>query len=854
MPAVLGHFAQQLTDLSFPLRRFNDRYKIYRQKMHEIESDPEAPQGLASGIVRTAVRAIFIGGDAVPGVRKGLEYVPREIVETQASEWTTYLIKKFSNKDEVGLMREPASILTPLFFEDLNEIAQKQKVLFCFDNFEAASIELLEWLLRIREFKPSLNVRIIIASRDQPGARWDSLRSAIQTVRLDVFTQREAEMFLDVYGITSSKRREEILELTGRLPVLMSWLAVPGGQANEADSSIPTHDIVDRFLRWVDEFSLKQVALLAAVPRTFNADILNLLLEGLSQKVNEQSAFDWLQTMPFVKQGQTGWHYHAVVRRMMLQYQRKKSPNTYHSTHSKLADFYNTRSRELNSSTSEEWTNEQWRKYVLAYIYHFLVADPVRHWIEIMNLFVIAMRKHRSFAIEVIELLNLDDVQDEFFNEQKSIVLLFRQQLHAVEDASLADGFEMFDKLCTISDLSDQAKSYAFAYRGECYRLNEKREKAISDFNSALLYIFEDTWAIARRGQTHLEMQRYEEALVDFERAIALDEKYAWAIASRGVTYREMKRYEEALADLDQAIALDEKDAWAIANRGVTYRAMERNEEALADLERAITLDEKDAWAIAERGDIHRLMGHYAEALADFERAIALDEKDALSWVNRGRVYRMMRQYEKALADLNHGIVLLDEGDAWAFASRGETYRMMRRYEEALADFNRAIALDENLDWAIAKCGVTCRLIGRYEEALTDFNRAIALDEKDFWYRYQQGLIYLVIGREEDFRETLHAAIKLAHANLDDVPDRLSASFNLALFNLVSGNPLAETQYKELISACSSIPHLQDAIDDLDDFLTIQASNELAQHIHSQLQISLVRLQELSTDDTSSSS
>ena len=127
VPSVLGRFAQQLTEQGFPLKDFNERYKTYRQKRHEIENDPEAPQSLTATLTRTLVRAVFIGGDLVPGIRKGLEFVPREIVENQASEWATYLTKKFSNKDEVALMRDPVSNLTPLFFKDVNEIAQKEK-------------------------------------------------------------------------------------------------------------------------------------------------------------------------------------------------------------------------------------------------------------------------------------------------------------------------------------------------------------------------------------------------------------------------------------------------------------------------------------------------------------------------------------------------------------------------------------------------------------------------------------------------------------------------------------------------------------------------------------------------------
>src|SRR6266849_1301976 len=53
MPTVLGRFAQQLTGQSISLKRFNELYKTYRQKRHEIENDPEAPRGLAAMLART---------------------------------------------------------------------------------------------------------------------------------------------------------------------------------------------------------------------------------------------------------------------------------------------------------------------------------------------------------------------------------------------------------------------------------------------------------------------------------------------------------------------------------------------------------------------------------------------------------------------------------------------------------------------------------------------------------------------------------------------------------------------------------------------------------------------------------
>jgi len=324
VPTVLGHLAHRLQEQNFPLKRFNRRYETYRQKIDEIHSDPEAPQGLPALVGRTIVRAGYVFGDALPVARKALDLIPRESVETQASEWLTYLARKIGNKDDISLVREPIPILTRLFFEDLNEIVQERRVLLCFENFEATRQELQEWFRRVLEYKPSRNIRIAIASRDLPGTQWDTLKRITTTITLDVFTEQEAEALLSKCNITDPKRRKAIIKYTGKLPVLMGWMAESQSKelattlpVQNQDSSIPTSDMVEWVLRGVTEPALREVALLAAIPRIFNADILELLLEGNSQTIDAQAAFDWLVKMPFIRQHLKGWQYHDVVRRII---------------------------------------------------------------------------------------------------------------------------------------------------------------------------------------------------------------------------------------------------------------------------------------------------------------------------------------------------------------------------------------------------------------------------------------------------------------------------------------------------------------------------------------------------------
>jgi tetratricopeptide (TPR) repeat protein len=319
---------------------------------------------------------------------------------------------------------------------------------------------------------------------------------------------------------------------------------------------------------------------------------------------------------------------------MMLQHQRLKSPQAYRQLHDAMANSFIKKLDELHCSDEEQWTNEQWRRDTLDYRYHFLVADPTHHWTGVMDLFAIAVRKRRSFATEMIEMLAATDVQEELSDEQRTTVQLFRQQLQAIKDSDLQAGFEMFNRLCAMSDLSSQAKGHVLTYRGECYRLRGEWEKALSDFEEALKCLPGDVRTLIRQGITHILMRDYQKALNDLNQAITLDEKNAWALALRGETYRCMKDYQEALNDLNQAITLDEKNAWAIAVRGETYYLMKQLTNALEDLSHALALDNKNVWALVKRSEIYREMGNSQASQNDFHSALMQDENSARAFGN----------------------------------------------------------------------------------------------------------------------------------------------------------------------------------------------------------------------------
>ncbi len=704
IPTMLNHLAQQFSDQGHPLTTFEQRYMLYRQKLAEIEHNPQTPQELAALFGRSSVRTVFAPNNIQFGVRKGLDLLAHDTVSAQAGEWRNYLAEQFPNQDELLLLCDPLATLTPLFFADLNDLAQKQRVLLCFENFEGTPQELLDWLLRLRDYRPSLDVCLVFTGRTPPGAAWDPLRHMTQIVTLDVFTSAEAEAFLDARAIKDAKHRHIILKLSNRLPILMSFLAAPASMVT--DKELPTDDLVEHFLSWITDPALRDIALRAALPRTFDLDILSKLSADMPA-LSVQDALTWLQNMPFVQHTTNGWCYHPVVRLLILRHQRQHNPR-YRHLHATLAAHFDTQ-RQPYANEQTQWTSIQWQQATRFYLYHSFAANPEAHWGEVVSLLVMALRHLPSCALVFAASLSDNDVDDEATEQQKHVLHFLHQQIQHMLQDTLSYSFAFFEQLCSMPELSTSAKAYAFAQRGELHRLQGHYKQAFSDLNRAIAFDDNDAKIFASRGELLRLQGRYKAALADLDRALTLDDNDARAFASRGEIHRAQGRYELALADFERSLALDSKNAWTIASRGQTYQHMQQYELALADLNHALALNDTYSWAFAARGEVRRVQGRYDLALADLDRALALDDKNAWAFAHRGEVYRVQGYYELALTDLNRSIAL-DDKNAWTIASRGQTYQHMHLYEPALADLSYALTFNDTYAWAFAHRGEVHRV------------------------------------------------------------------------------------------------------------------------------------------------
>jgi tetratricopeptide (TPR) repeat protein len=172
-----------------------------------------------------------------------------------------------------------------------------------------------------------------------------------------------------------------------------------------------------------------------------------------------------------------------------------------------------------------------------------------------------------------------------------------------------------------------------------------------------------DVRAHRERGEAWFNKKDYDRAIADYDQAIVLDPKDARAYLGRGFAYGRKRDFDRTIADLDRAIALDPKDPYAYVRRG-SFCVSIRHEydRAIADANSAITLASKYAAAYLIRGTAYDRKGDHGQAIADYGQAITLAPKDALNYQIRGNAYNLQGETDRAIADFDKAIALDPKG------------------------------------------------------------------------------------------------------------------------------------------------------------------------------------------------
>ncbi|MEV8528236.1 tetratricopeptide repeat protein [Streptomyces sp. NPDC052000] len=715
VPEALGAIGARFARQGWPLKALDKILATYRQRRYEAEA---AGAGTGSGPSAGAVvaaQAGLAGIGLVPGVGVLATTVDPVQLAEGAERLRAALSARLGRQEDVQLVLDPLRVLTPVFVEELARVAAHVPwVTLFFDTYERTGAFLDGWLRDLvttdRYGGLPANTVLTLSGQGRPDPlHWPAAADYVADLPLDPFTEEEARQLLAGKGVLEEDVVRDVLRLSGRLPVLVSTLA-GSRPATPGDIGDPSATAVERFLKWEPDPVRRSAALEGALPRRLDEDVFRAAVSG-----DAAGLFDWLRSLPFVRDQGGRIKYHEVVRAPMQRLQRTASPQRWRAGHERLAAWY---AQERAAAGDGRWRDETWREARLEELYHRLCADPagafgdvLRDGIEACRQGTVTARRWARVIAEAGEDGNREPLRKW---GTACLTALEAERRHAID---------VLGMMLARPELTDEDRVAVHIARAWGYFRTEAYEDSLADYRRALTLDASSADAHHGRAVAHRALGDHAAALADLDRLEELEPGLPRAPRERGETHRRAGRYEEAVAELGRALALDPADALTLGSRGQAWAQLDCPTEALEDFDRALAIDPDYGWALVRRAHVRALLGDTEGALADLDRAERLSPSWAWVLGERGLVYRFAGRFEEAVEQFGRAL-RLDPGYAWALGSRAVALAELGRVAEALADLDRAVEMVPGYVWAYQQRARLHRSLGREEHALADLARA----------------------------------------------------------------------------------------------------------------------------------
>jgi tetratricopeptide (TPR) repeat protein/energy-coupling factor transporter ATP-binding protein EcfA2 len=750
-PEAMARIAEQLRGSDKPLKAFGDRYQTYLTKRDELEADPDAP-GLPSMVAGSITRGGVVAARRIPFAGAAFDLVDPDDAAKYVADWADFISRKLKSKDEVRLMREPVAVLTPLFLEGIRKIAEEHLLALFLDTYEQTSSFLDKWLRELLEEQHGevpANILFTIAGREELDRdAWAPYAALVVRLSLEPFTDEEARKYLERAGVRSPEVVDEILSLTGRLPLLVATLAadapVQPDQLGDA-----TGLAIERFLKWVEDPNARRVALECALPRTLNRDVIAAMANGEADE-----NFAWLRRQPFVAERRDGWVYHEVVRRPMVRHARREGPVQWAEAHDRLARYY----EELFGSDGgapERWNDSTWAAARAEALYHRLCHAPQAELAVARRTWVRALAGGTEAALRCGEAIcdaGLDAEADEVHQWGECL----RGAASALAEGDDEESLRMLRMLLAQADLPDRERSQVHFLCGFVRRQAGAFAEAIEDFSRAIDLVGPQPHLTAARADTYALLHDYAAAIEDISSAIELDSANLQYLIrrvqlrmERASAEQDIKSIEMAVADLDRAIEAAPDVAPLFAARAGANRTLGRPQAAVEDYCRAIEIDPDAGELFKQRADAYMALRRPVEALADLERAAEKESKpdDAVLMALRARALVALERAPEALVEVERALAQVPK-TAGLLATRAYVYDALDRREDALVDLDRAVELEpEQAEWRAQRAEIYGAL-RRREEALADISTAIELEPRTARFQLLRAGLYAAVASE----------------------------------------------------------------------------------------------------------
>jgi tetratricopeptide (TPR) repeat protein len=235
----------------------------------------------------------------------------------------------------------------------------------------------------------------------------------------------------------------------------------------------------------------------------------------------------------------------------------------------------------------------------------------------------------------------------------------FDDALRDFDDAARMNGVLRLDN---IGPLFFHGRGVALVNKGEL-------ERAIADYNKAIMQAPKTAEYLLDRGVAHFKHGNFDSARSDFDEAIGLEPKLIKAYFHRAEVFQKKGAVDRAVRDLDEALRVNNRYPEAYALRGELYAARGEIDRAIRNFDEAIRLNPRFAAPYIHRGDAFTENGQYDRAIKDFNEAIWLDPRSIKVYVTRAKLNEKRGDFESARRDYDKALSI-DSSDRAALEGR----------------------------------------------------------------------------------------------------------------------------------------------------------------------------------------
>ena len=339
-------------------------------------------------------------------------------------------------------------------------------------------------------------------------------------------------------------------------------------------------------------------------------------------------------------------------------------------------------------------------------------------------------------------------------------------------------GMPIAEKAVRFFDRQQQRQQISadlFRRRAFALQFLGRSEKAIEDYNKALIMEPDHGETLIRRGEVWSSIGEHEEAVEDFRAATKLDRGNGEALYCLARTRFDAGDLPRARRSIERAIERAPQNIRCYSLYAEILQKLGVREGVIEALDRASLLDSTDPLIYQKRGQAHVQQKNYLNAISDFTRSLELNPNEPEVLLARAQAKLKAGQARRAIVDFE-SVLKLTFRFSKAFSGRAAALALLGRHSYAAIwltkSFHRFRERPRDLCELLFERGKIFVLMNRPAPAVDDFTTVAKLMGRD--PRTRLAAIYAraiarymmqdIVGAKADFQEVCNCDLRNEHA------------------------------------------------------------------------------------------